>query len=163
MNATLLPADEAIDRDSTAGRIALCCNELDESFGAFSETERAEWYDYGLEPAFLHSQFDRLAEEVDRLICDAKLADRGMIDDRASYQGRRGIARSMTALVERYSRLIERVRAASKAAADLQEWGLTETFSELGRRLDESLWFMVVYLQDHWDDSEHARGDVAGR
>jgi len=163
MNATLLPADEAINRDSHAGRIALRCNELDESFGAFSETERAEWYDYGLEPAFLHSQFDRLAEEVDRLICDAKLAERGSADDRASYRCDRGISRSMTALVERYSQLIERVRAASQAAADLQEWGMTDTFAELGHRLDESLWFMVVYLQDHLDDSEHARADIAGR
>jgi DNA-binding ferritin-like protein len=156
MIALIRPTREYLNQDSRMDAISALHEQLTEGFASFSQIQQVQWYDRGLEPAYLHHLFDQLAEEVSLLVSGLDIEDHELALERAQdndpNKKKYHRTKSMTALIERYSILIETLRAGAVAAAEAKDWRLTDICSEFAQRFDESLWFMVVYLHENWTD-----------
>jgi len=160
MTGTMLSPHEFLTQESRVSAISCLHRQLCETFETFNQAPSAAWYDNRLEPAFLHSVFDQLVEEVSLLTSDLELKDHDELLERAGHNGalqkKHFRPKSMTALIERYSSLIETMRVASQAAADVKDWGLTHICSDLAYQFEESLWYMVVDVQGAWGEQKSA-------
>jgi DNA-binding ferritin-like protein len=156
MRSTLMLLREYLNQDSRVDAIVSLHEQLCESFASFSQIQQVQWYDSGLEPAYLHHLLDQLGEEVSLLLSGLDIEDHELALERVQendpFKKKYHSNKSMTALVDRYSILIETLRAGAVAAAEAKDWGLTEICFEFANRFDESLWFMVVYLHENFGD-----------
>lgn len=153
MTSTINRTRQSLSQESRVETIAFLHEQLGEGFTSCSESQQLQWYDRGLEPAYLHGLLDQLAESVSLLVSGLDIEDCELTLDRmnaveSSKKKHRG-SRSVTELIERYSILIVTMRAAASAAAEAKDWQLTDICSEFAHRFDESLWFMVVKLHDN--------------
>jgi len=153
MIAMMIPANGYLSQDSRVDTISGLHRELKEGIDSFSQMQWAERRDSGPEPAYFHHLFDRLSEEVSLLISGLEIEDhevalvKTLDDDPSKKKHHR--SKSMTVLAERYSILIDTLRSAAQAAADTKDWELTNVCSEFACEFEESLWFMIVYLQEN--------------
>jgi len=152
MFASMIVVPDFLNQDSRVDAIATLHEQLVGGFASFSQIQKAQWYDRGLEPAYLHHLFDQLAEEVSLLVSGLDIEDHELALERAHdndpAKKKYHRLKSMTVLLERYSILIETLRQAAVAAADERDWTLTEICSEFAQRFEDSLYFMVVHLND---------------
>jgi len=156
VKATQFPTRGILNEEARADTIAMLHEQLQDRFDRYSQDQKVQWYDNGSVPTSLHQLFDRLAEEASLFISGLDVDDQEMALERVvdadplfkTYHR----SKSMTVLVERYSILIDTLRAAAMAAAAKNDWKLTDLCSEFAHRFEESLWFMVVYLQENWAD-----------
>jgi DNA-binding ferritin-like protein len=156
MIATLSSAREYLNQNSRVEAISDLHQQLSSSFGSFSQIRQVQWYDYGLEPAYLHNLFDQMVEEVSLLLSGLEMDDHELIIDR-SYDDNPAKknhhrSKTMTSLIDRYSILIDTLRVATQAAAESKDWALTNVCSDLAQRFDESLCDMAIYLNENWSE-----------
>jgi len=160
MLGTMLSPHEFLTQESRVSAISCLHRQLCENFESLGQLPSAEWYDCRLEPAFLHSIFDQLVEEVSLLTTDLELNEQEELLERAGHNGelqkKHFRPKSMTALIERYSSLIDTMHVAAQAAADVKDWNLTNICSELAHQFEESLWYMVVDVHDAWGEQQPA-------
>jgi len=146
-------ANEYLNQDSRVEAVSSLHDRLNDAFTELVQTRRLQWFDRGSDVAYLHHLLDQLGEEVSLLIIgletdDPELAlERSQEYDPAMKSFHR--CRSMTSLAGRYSLLIETLRAAANAAASEKDWRLTDICSDFAHRFEESLWFLVVNLQEN--------------
>ena len=163
MYALLISVPEYLNQDTRVNAIATLHGQLVGGFSSFSQVQKSQWYDRGLEPAYLHHLLDQLAEEVSLLVSGLDIEDHELALERAHdsdpLKKKYHRTQSMTALLERYSILIETLRHGASAAADEKDWALTDICSEFAQRFEESLWFMVVELNDVSDPPHLTKSD----
>jgi DNA-binding ferritin-like protein len=156
MIATQSTTHEYLSQETRANVIASLHEQLSGSFASFSQIQQVQWYDSGLEPAYLHHLFDQLSEEVSLLISGLDIEDHEMaltrVGENDPVKKNYHRLKTMTTLVDRYSILIDTLRAAAQASAEDKDWGLSNICSEFALQFDESLWFMAIYLHENLSD-----------
>jgi len=156
MIAMMIPANGYLSQDSRVETISSLHRELKEGIDSYTQMQWCERSDSGPGPAYFHHLFDRLSEEVSLLISGLEIEDnevalvKTLDEDPSKKKHHR--SKSMTVLAERYSILIDTLRTAAQAAADAREWELTNICSEFASEFEESLWFMIVYLQENFSN-----------
>jgi len=128
-----------------------------DSFDDYTQVRQVEWYDSTLEPAYLHELLNRLSDEVAELAAGLH-PGRPADDPNGSghaptpfrfLPARYAAPTSLTSLADRHARLTEVLKRLTVAAGDARQWSLATTLGDLARQFEETLWFMVVSLQDH--------------
>lgn len=150
-----------IPKETRYEMIALLNQHLADTFDLYSQTKQAHWNVKGDDFYQLHLLFDELAEEL--------LGYVDMIAERATALGGEalGTARmaatasrlpeypenvfvgmeTVSALVDRYSRLAETAREAIATAEKAEDMDTSDLFIEVSRALDKRLWFLEAHLQ----------------
>jgi len=155
MYSSLITVPEYLSQDSRVMAIDTLHEQLVGGFASFYQAQKKQWSDRELEPAHLHHLFDLLAEEVSMLLGGLDVDDHELAMERANdidpVKKKYHRSKSITALLDRYSILVDTLREGAHAAGQMKDWVLTDTCSELAHRFEEFLWFMVVHLNEPID------------
>jgi starvation-inducible DNA-binding protein len=141
--------------------IALCNQQLADTFDLFSQTKQAHWNVKGLQFWQLHELFDKLAEELEEfvdLIAERATALGGTALGTARLAAAAsrlteypadpmGSPQHVAALADRYGALAASSRAAIESAARAGDADTADMFTEISRGLDKSLWLLEAHLQ----------------
>lgn len=141
--------------------IALCNQQLADSFDLYSQIKQAHWNVKGKDFYQLHGLFDDLAEHALEFV--------DVIAERATALGgyatgavRMAAAATtlpeyptgavdgpehVAALVERYASYAASTRKAIDASADAGDLATSDLFTEVSRQSDKDLWFLEAHLQ----------------
>ena len=141
--------------------VALCNQQLADTFDLYSQTKQAHWNVKGPEFMQLHKLYDDLAEAIFEFV--------DMIAERATALG--GVANgtsrmaaanttleefpegaidgipSLEVLVDRYASYAASTRAAIEAADSAGDMSTADLFTEISREADKALWFLEAHLQ----------------
>ncbi len=147
--------------DTRAAMISLLNQQLANTSDLYSQTKQAHWNVKGAHFYPLHLLFDQLAEK--------RLGESDEIAERATALGgyatgtvRMAAANSqipemptdidagidyVQALVDRYTRHANAVRAAIEQADEVGDLDTADLFTEISRELDKDLWFLQAHVQ----------------
>lgn len=155
--------------------IALCNQQLADTFDLYSQTKQAHWNVKGMDFIQLHDLFDKLAADL--------LAHADTIAERATALGGTalGTARMaagesrldeyplaaidghqhVEALTERYASLAKSTRAAIDSADEMEDKVTADMFTQIGAELDKALWFLEAHLQADGNSKASSRSHSA--
>ena len=150
-----LPADVRM------AMIALCNQQLANSFDLLSQVKQAHWNVKGKDFFQLHELFDLLAAtllEHPDLIAERATALGGLALGTVRLAAANSILDELppnavdgpevvAALVERYATHAASVRAAIDQAAEQGDQSTADLFTEVSRAVDKHLWFLEAHLQ----------------
>ncbi len=142
--------------------VALLNQQLADTMDLFTQTKQAHWNVKGLQFYQLHLLFDALAEAAEKQIDE--IAERATaLGGVALGTARMAAAASrlpeypdgavdgrqhVEALTGRFAEVAKTTRAAIEAADELGDDDTADLFTQVSRKLDESLWFLEAHLQD---------------
>lgn len=149
-----------IPQDVRSQMVALCNQQLADTFDLSSQVKQAHWNMKGQEFQFVHELMDDLHE---RLLGQADTVAERVAQLGGFVTGTARMACASTrmaempttltdaldyvaALVERYARLCASNRAAIDAATAVNDQATADIFIEFARELDKDLWFLESHL-----------------
>lgn len=156
-----MPTHNDLPEKVRSQMIALCNEQLADTFDLMSQVKQAHWNVRGPHFFSLHKLFDEVAEVVEGYV--------DMLAERATALG--GIARGtcrmaasssrlpeypedihngidhVAAVTERISMLCKSSREAIEAATDADDQATADLFTEMVRDLDKYLWFVEAHIR----------------
>jgi starvation-inducible DNA-binding protein len=159
--ATIHKTRHDLPLDTRERMIALLNQQLADAIDLQGQTKQAHWNVKGREFFPLHELFDRLASAVNGyvdLIAERATALGGEAEGTVRIAARHshlpeypvGATSGMDhveALAERYAAYAATTRAAIDIAADNGDQVTADLFTEIGRGMDQLLWFLEAHLQ----------------
>lgn len=150
-----------IPQDQRERMIALCNQQLANTFDLYSQTKQAHWNVKGIHFEQLHLLFDQMAETIQPFI--DTIAERGvMLGGTALGTARMAAASSelseiptdvfegaamLRVVVERWAQYAASVRAAAEQADEEGDLVTSDMFIEISHQADKMLWFAEAHLQ----------------
>jgi starvation-inducible DNA-binding protein len=141
--------------------VALCNQQLANTFDLYSQTKQAHWNVKGIHFEELHLLFDKMAESIFEFI--------DTIAERATTLGGTALGTARMAahaselpefpsdlfdgtamlrvVVERWARYAATVRAAANEADEIGDLDTSDMFVDVSRTADKMLWFAEAHLQ----------------
>lgn len=142
--------------------IALCNQQLANTFDLYSQTKQAHWNVKGIHFSELHILFDKMAESIFEYV--------DTIAERATALGGTALGTARMAataselsefpsdvfegttmvrvMVERWAQYAAGVRAAANQADEAGDLDTSDMFVDISRTADKMLWFAEAHLQD---------------
>jgi len=142
--------------------IALCNQQLANTFDLYSQTKQAHWNVKGIHFSELHLLFDKMAESIFDYV--------DTIAERATALGGTALGTACMAanasefpefpsdvfdgttmlqvIIERWAQYATAVRAAANQADDAGDLDTSDLFVDVSRTADKMLWFAEAHLQE---------------
>jgi len=159
--ATTFTTSIDLDAQTRDAMIALCNQQLADSFDLYSQTKQAHWNVKGKDFFQLHKLFDQLAadtlEHVD-LIAERATALGGYATGTVRMSATNSTLpeypedavdgpEHLRALVERFAAYAATTRAGIDTADEAGDQSTADLFTEVSRDVDKNLWFLETHLQ----------------
>jgi starvation-inducible DNA-binding protein len=151
-----------ISLDVRKQMIALCNQQLANTFDLYAQTKQAHWNVKGIHFEQLHLLFDKMAESIEPEI--DTIAERGvLLGGTALGTVRMAAAASqlpefpeeifegkqmVRVVVERWARYAASVREAANTADEAGDLATSDLFVDIVRIADKMLWFAEAHLQE---------------